>query len=355
MNYITPHKVLAHVDRLVAWQQGETPAPVTVEIDLTNTCSLGCVSCHFRHTHVAGPWAAQAVAKPTDYSDTGRLADTARFVALMPELKAAGVKGVVFSGGGEPTLHPQFDLILQAAHDAGLAIGVYTLGGHISEARGRQMREHCTFVVVSLDACDAQTYADEKSVPRDRFTQACDGIQRLSGGPCVVGVSFLLHAGNWRRTADMVLLGRSLGASYVTFRPTVNVSMDSPSVMLDDRGWVTEALPTLWELHAEPDVEVDPDRFVDYRDWSGHQYAACTAIRFVTQITPDGRAWVCPNRRGMVGSELGNVHAEGFAAIWARHPKQWTDFRDCRAMCRLHLTNRVLADVLTPQRHEAFV
>ena len=32
MSYISPQKVFAHLDRLAAWNRGETPAPVTVEI-----------------------------------------------------------------------------------------------------------------------------------------------------------------------------------------------------------------------------------------------------------------------------------------------------------------------------------
>jgi cyclic pyranopterin phosphate synthase len=355
MSYITPAKVFAHLDRLVGWRDGKTPAPVTVEIDLTNTCSLGCQFCHFRHTHVAGPWAAQPVVKPTDYSDTGRLADPAVLVPALKDMTAAGVASVIWSGGGEPTLHPEFDAIIAAAHQAGLQQGMYTLGGHISEARGAFLKDRMAFVVVSLDCVDAETYAAEKHVLPGRFNAACAGVRRLVGGSCVVGVSYLLHAENWRQAPAMLALGRSLGASYVTFRPTIDVSMDQPAVPASGRSWVTDALPLLWELHAEADVEIDPPRFEEYRDWTSHPYPACYGIRLVTQVTPDGRVWVCPNRRGMVGSELGDLTKESFAAVWARHPGQWTDFRECRVMCRLHLVNRTLSAVETPMAHASFV
>lgn len=354
MNYINPTKLFAHVGRLAHWEAGEKPAPVTIEIDLTNVCSLGCQFCHYRHTHVAGPWANKAI-RPVDFSDTGRVADTQRFLTLFTELKAAGVQGVVLSGGGEPTLHPDFDLLVSAAKDAGLAIGLYTLGGHISEARGALLREALSFAVVSLDCVDGETYAKEKHVPASRFSDALLGIRRMAGGSCVVGVSFLLHADNWRQAKDMLDVGRRAGANYVTFRPTVNVEMDQPSVLTDDRAWVTESLPLLWELAAESDVEIDPDRFVEYRDWVKHPYSTCYGIRLVSQITPDGRVWVCMNRRGMPGSELGNLHTESFADIWSRHPGQWTDFSQCRAMCRLHLNNTVLASVLAPKTHAQFL
>ena len=42
MTYINPKaKVLSHLDRLAGWQQGDKPAPVTLEWDLSNRCPYG--------------------------------------------------------------------------------------------------------------------------------------------------------------------------------------------------------------------------------------------------------------------------------------------------------------------------
>jgi MoaA/NifB/PqqE/SkfB family radical SAM enzyme len=354
VTYVAPSKVLAHLDRLAAWQQGDTPAPVTVEIDLTNICSLGCQFCHFAHTHVGGPWADKPE-KPAGYEDTGRFADAGLLMAAFTDMAEAGVRAVVFSGGGEPTLHPRFDDIVRAAAAAGLQLGMYTLGGHLSEARAALVRQTFAWVVVSLDAPDALAYATEKRVPAIRFQAAVDGIVRLSHGSCVVGVSFLLHAENWTRTYEMLALGRALGATYTTFRPTIETDPHDLAVATGDRSWVTDAWHVLHGLAAHPDVEIDPPRFAEYRDWHGRSYQTCYGIRLVTQVTPDGRVWVCPNRRGMPGSELGNLQTESFASIWRRHPGQWTDFSACRVMCRLHLVNETLDTVYKPRRHEAFI
>lgn len=355
MSYITPRKVLGHLDRLSAWQRGETPAPVTVEIDLSNACSLRCFGCHMAHTHQAGPWMANPAEKPADYSATGKFADEALIRRALGEMASAGVQAVVWSGGGEPTLHPRFAAIVAHAHAQGLQQGVYTLGGHVTSAI-EAVAPCLSWAVVSLDGADAETYAAEKGVPTSRFFDACQGVQRLIAAGCsVVGVSFLLHEKNWTQALAMLGLARGLGATYVTFRPLIEVSMARPSEPVGDHWWIDQALSTLRDLAKEPDVEIDPDRFLEYADWSGHGYPACHGIKLVTQVTPDGRVWVCPNRRGMPGSELGDLSRESFAAIWARHPGQWTDFRECRVMCRLHLTNRELAPVFETRRHEAFV
>lgn len=353
MSYITPSKVFSHLGRLANWQRGGVSAPVMVEVDLSNVCSLGCQSCHFAYTHVAGP--RKGSAAPDGFDGTGRFADLEVFSRAFVEMAQVGVKGLVFSGGGEPTLHPQFDAFAQAAAATGLELGMYTLGGHLPEARATLVRELFTWVVISLDAVDATTYAAEKRVPQSRFVEALKGATSLASGRAVVGISFLLHAGNWRQLPEMRRLGQRLGAHYVTFRPTIETDPSHLAQIAGDRTWVTAALPLLREYAAYDDVEADPERFIEYRDWQRHSYDTCYGIRFVTQLTPDGRLWVCPNRRGLPGSELGDLTTQSFAEIWDRHPGQWTDFTDCRAMCRLNQVNKTLATVYAPRAHEAFV
>ncbi len=354
MTYIDPRgKVLAHLDRLVGWQQGETPAPVTVEWDLSNRCYLGCQDCHFRHTHVKGPWASKPRLLPMAYETTGDLADRDLVLDGLTQLATAGVDAVVWSGGGEPTLHPSIAEIVRHACTQGLQQGLYTAGGLITRELADAFRA-LSWVVVSLDAADGETYAREKSVSPDLFAKATDGIRTLVRyGPPVVGVSFLLHRENYTRAWDMLALARSLGATYATFRPAIRVASDDPGHVDDDRRWI-RAAPSLFDaLARETDVEIHPARFQEYADWQGHGYASCQGIRLNTTITPDGRVWICPQRRGMTA--LGDLRREPFAAIWAKHPGHYAVDAGCRAMCRLHPVNQAMDALAQPRMHEAFV
>lgn len=352
--YIDPSgKPLAHLDRLVAWQSGQTPAPVTVEWDLSNRCSLGCQDCHFAHTHSRGPWTQRSRSLPMAFESTGDLADPALVSRALGEMSAAGVKGIVWSGGGEPTLHPDWRTLIHVAERCGLQQGMYTHGGHLGALEGRELARAASFVVVSLDACDAETYATEKGVPQARFHAACDGIVHLVGHTAAIGVSFLLHGGNYHQAWHMLALARSLGATYTTFRPAIRVAQDAPSRCADDRAWIHGAASLLEGLAREQDVEIDPSRFRQYASWRGHGYSQCQGIRLNTTITPDGRVWVCPQRRGVTA--LGDLRRESFADIWARHPGHYAVDDGCRVMCRLHPVNETLAALAAPRAHEAFV
>ncbi len=354
MTYIAPQaKVLRHLDRIVGWQSGATPAPVTVEWDLSNRCFLGCQDCHFSHTHVRGPWATKDRRLPMAFEGTGDLADEALVTRVLGELAEAGVQSVIWSGGGDPTTHPNWPFLVTLAATHGLQQGMYTAGGLLTRETAGVLARACSWVVVSLDAPDAVTYAHEKRTATEMFKRACQGVRWLAESGVTVGVSFLLHSENWHRVGAMLTLARELGATYTTFRPTVQTHADQPAVCTEDREWVAVADPALRWLAREPDVEIDVERFRDYATWQGHGYTECHGIRLNTTITPDGRVWVCPQRRGVTA--LGDLRRESFSDLWARHPGQYTVDAGCRVMCRLHPINQTLTQLAQPMAHEAFL
>jgi MoaA/NifB/PqqE/SkfB family radical SAM enzyme len=357
VTFISPGKVFAHSDRLWAWKSGNKPAPVTVEWDLSNRCSLGCSWCHFAHTHTRGPLAGKSVL-PMAYESGGDLADLGLVSTALKDMAAAGVLGVVWSGGGEPTLHPYWQTIVAVAASHRLHQGMYTHGGHVDDVGAPLLAKMFDWVVVSLDAADGATYAAEKGVKPEAFERACKGIERIAaveGRTATLGVSFLLHAGNWSDAASMREVAFGLGADYVTFRPTIQTTADRPSEVEITPRWVTEALPTLRWLAEDSRVELAVDRFEAYRDWAGHGYATCHGVKVNATITPDGRIWLCPQRRGIAGSCVGDLRVEPFAEIWAKHPGSYAVDDGCRVMCRLHQVNQKLAPVFATYQHEAFV
>lgn len=358
MSYIDPTgKILAHADRLAAWKSGEKAAPITIEWDLSNRCPLGCQGCHFAYTHTRSPIAGKQD-KPDGAISGGDIADTEIVIGAMRQAMKAGVRSIVWTGGGEPTVHPDFDMIVYGAGLMGLEQGLYTYGGLITPDRAALLGKHLAWVVVSLDCLDAKSYAAYKNVPAKQFDKACQGIRNLSAadGDCVVGVSFLLSADNWQQAPDMMKLGLSLGADYVTFRPLVLYAMDDPAVSSGDTTWINDAMPTLEWLSTQEGVECIPARFAEYRDWQRERpYKACYGIRHNTTITPNGKVWLCPNRREFPDSLLGDLTRESFTDIWARHPGEWTNFEKCRIFCRLHLLDKTLWEVNRPREHVNFI
>lgn len=354
MTYIEPaSKLLQHLDRLSDLKAGRTPAPINVEVDLSNRCSLGCEWCHFAFTHTRGPLAGKRP-KPEGAVAGGDLMDAELAKVMVGEFVDAGVRSVTWTGGGEPTLHPRFDRIVRFTEESGLPQGLYTHGGHIDEERAAVLKRALTFVYVSLDAADAVSYLRDKGV--DRFADACNGIRRLvaADGDATVGCGFLITRHNFWQAPQMAALARELGADYAQFRPTVLYNQDSPGLPAEDTAWMLEARPVLEALAARADVEVDLDRFDLYRDWGGHGYQTCWWSGLQTVVTPNGSVWTCVNKREHPASLLGSLADESFEDIWARRPLAKVD-GSCRIACRGHVPNRALDQMMRPAAHAAFV
>jgi MoaA/NifB/PqqE/SkfB family radical SAM enzyme len=347
-------KIFGHMDRLAELQSlGRTSAPINVEMDLSNRCSLGCSWCAFGHTHTRGPLKGRAD-KLTGGVAGGDLMDTSLALDIVRQLAEAGVRSLSWTGGGEPTLHPDFNAIVEYAGRR-LPQGIYTNGCHIDEERAEILKGLFTFVYVSLDAVDAESYKAAKMV--DRFDQACEGIRLLAeaDGDATIGVGFLVTADNYRDVSKAGYLAHALGADYLQARPTVMFDVNAGATIAESTDWISHAINVIRQAQrTQPNIIADSDRFRLYQRWGGHGYETCWWSTLQTVITPNGKVWGCVNKREHVAAELGDLAVESLADIWARHTAMPVD-DDCRVMCRGHLANLELDRVLEPALHPEFV
>lgn len=144
------HKVLQHMDRIAAIDSDKPAAPVNVEIDLTNRCQLACTGCHFAYTHSRGPFTI-AGARPW-HADTGDVMDEGLAKSMISQFGSTGVRSITFTGGGEPTLHPQITLLAAAIKSQNIDLGMYTNAVHVNSEMAKTFGRTMKWVYVSLDA-----------------------------------------------------------------------------------------------------------------------------------------------------------------------------------------------------------
>lgn len=351
--FINPKtKILWHSDRLAAIKRGENPPPINVEIDLSFRCSLGCQGCHFAYTHTRGPLAGKRD-KPGNWEAGGDLMDYGLAKSIITQMKNGGVMSITWTGGGEPTLHPHFDDIVNYTYRHSLPQGIYTHGGHINRERASIMKRAMTWAYISMDECTPEQYKKVKAA--DYFDRVCQAIRWLSvvPGNATIGVGFLLHPGNWQQTDDMAKLALDLGADYVQFRPTVLYTQDEPDKPAEGTAWMTPLIDKL-ATYDDPRILADVERFQMYKDWNGRPYTTCHWAAVQTVITPNGKVWTCVNKREHAGECLGDLSQESFSEIWARRrPYQVNE--TCRCLCRGHIGNVTLDAVMKEPPHPNFI
>jgi hypothetical protein len=108
-------KLLKHLDKIKLLQDKVRPSPVMFHMSPCNPCNLTCTFCCFANRTLKEMLTFEQMKKAID-----------SFVEL-------GTTGMELTGGGEPTLHPDFGRVVNYAYEKGLKIGVVTNGTQITK------------------------------------------------------------------------------------------------------------------------------------------------------------------------------------------------------------------------------
>jgi radical SAM protein with 4Fe4S-binding SPASM domain len=89
--------------------------PYTVILKPTNRCNLKCSYCLYQNENHSDELSKEEILKVID------------------EMSMCGTRSVVLSGGGEPLMHPDIEVIVEALTDANILIGLVTNGFFIGD------------------------------------------------------------------------------------------------------------------------------------------------------------------------------------------------------------------------------
>jgi len=121
-SYTSNHvKLLKHMDRLSIIQEGGRPKPIMFHMSPCNPCNLTCSFCCFANRSMKEMLTVEQMKSAVD-----------QFAAL-------GVLGMEFTGGGEPTLHPKLDEMIEYIHNKGIKIGIVTNGSRLKKIKNWHM------------------------------------------------------------------------------------------------------------------------------------------------------------------------------------------------------------------------
>lgn len=326
MKLIDPfNKAVFHLDRVSDYLKGKTVWPVSMEVDLSDNCNLGCSWCRFAQGHKPSMMPLELAKK------------------IQEQLWNRGVKSIVYSGGGEPTMNPDFNRILVHGRLLELDQGVYTNGTNLEEP-SHILDQTTKFVYVSIDAATPKTYEEIKK--RDMFKKVirethnfCRTKRRTK-----VGIGFLVSPQNIheieRAADDLLLLTR---ADYLQFRPAVG------TLTLEQTEEAYERAKAVAAKEPGGEIIVADYKFEDlisHLKGEPRPYQRCHAHNFLGGISADGSVWFCLNHRYEEGFKIGDMTESNFGQIWLSKERMEIarnlDVQKCPILCRPHELNKFL-------------
>jgi len=304
-------------------QELDLSYPVSVEISLTSRCQLHCIWC-------------------SDLDLRMRENETLPMETVLrvaEDLKRHGARGLVIEGGGEPTIHPDFDKIVERCADKGLALGLITNG--VRPIPASVMRRF-DWIRLSLDCTSRQEFIDLKGV--DAFDRVIENLWHMVQNCPIVGVGYVLTSRNHEHLERLIFFLQSLGVSYLHIRPVI----DHPELTLDrDMSYLKD-----FTYHSFP-VLLDP---LKENAESGNRMLPCASHSLSSVINSSGNVYICGRLNIHPWLEpIGNVKRDSFNAIWKSNRRRRQaaallngDFcaRNC-PQCRMTKFNQLLAKQTT--------
>ncbi len=291
------------------------PGPETLHVDLTNTCNFDCVFCwHYsplRAQRVGMEWARTRL--PTDLAE-----------AALRDAAAIGTSRVLFSGGGEPLLHPAAYEILELCRELGLKT---TLISNLSHANVDRLQ------AAGIDKLLANCSAASEAVyqvthPNQRagaWPALLDRIATLATS-CAVTLVFVVTRDNAHEIGPALDLAAKVGAMRVQYKlADLHGSLQQAAISAGDRALLLEQLPELETQAAALGVATTLEAFG--RELRGARQGldfvrdvGCYVGWYYARIAANGAVYACCKN-----VPIGNLNEASFAEIW--RGASYSDFR----------------------------
>lgn len=319
--------VIGSLREYITWQRelrrspDEVPfpqhGPLSVNLDLTTACNFSCPHC-----------------VDSRLLNTGDYLDIETVKKSIDTLQHNGLRSVILIGGGEPTIHKNFEEIVMFSKDQGLQLGIATNGSRLDKvsAVAESLREG-DWLRISIDAGRESTFFKSHR-PRGRLSleSILEGVRsikklnpRIQAGYSYVIVWKGIVVNGYELTPNIdemeqaVKNAREYSFDYVSFKPCLlrlEVSQkeslfDTPDPEREAR-IIEEVRDNLAAAEGYASNEVKILRSVNLEamlDQKVHelkvQPEVCHSQFFRTVLAPGG-IFHCPALRGVEHARIGD-------------------------------------------------
>ncbi len=217
--------------------EGKTPYPIMAVVYPSYVCNHNCQGCSYRALN----------------RKENTFLDAKNFEKLLKSLHCLKVKSIEFSGGGEPTLHPKFDEMIELAAGEEFELGLLTNGSLLSGRIVDLVVDHFIYVRVNLDASDVRVYSQIHRPPEMYgFQEVLRNLEEViskrnqKNSKLTVGAEVLVCQTNMNFIEGALNLAKDVGCDCIRFKPMRNAE---DSLLPEQVNQVDDLIKTLQEKY----------------------------------------------------------------------------------------------------------
>ncbi len=230
-------KVLYHRGSMDALLAGKQPYPKHIELVISDWCSHDCLFCSYRMSgHPSNTLFQMEEGTDRKARNPKRMIPVEKCLEILDDCAEMGVKAIQFTGGGEPTIHPDFCQIVAYAMGKGLETALITNGNMMLENNQRALAKRMTWLRISIDAAHQEHYMEERGVGRGAWDRMVEGATLLcreateENPSLVIGSGFVVTPRNYDQIYEAARLYKNIGFHNMRIGLMFNPEEERPFV-----------------------------------------------------------------------------------------------------------------------------
>jgi len=343
LNIFKSDKLFKHSDRIAEWQETGDTRPITWEFSLTNRCNNRCPSCY--------GWQEKTVHN----DESQNTIPFEKAIEIVNQLADFGARGIMVTGGGEPTLHPNSMEVLKHIKSVGIDVGLITNGLLLHKIDINAILENATWCRISLDAGTPEMYKRVHGLGEEEYNQVVSNIKLLTdekkklNSECTIGVGYLTRKDTLEGMEDYAKISSTLGLDYATYRPFHR-----------DMTPIDEELKKAKKHETETFKVLSSEQKYNFmKNGDFRSYPKCVCHSFIGDIGADARVYLCDHMEGNPNYCLGDLNKNTLKEIWSSEQRKEVikklKLEECSPFCRGDSINRTTWGISQPRNHINFV
>lgn len=351
----TKMKVFHYKDKLdsLPASTGVVLPPLHIRIKPTNVCNHRCHYCAYRTDHLQ----LGADMDPRDVIPRDKMME------IVDDLAAMKVQAVTFSGGGEPFCYPYLGETVQRLAATGIRFAALTNGARVEGGVAEVFAHHGTWLRVSMDGWDDESYSRYRGVPEGEFTKVLRNLRQFKAfrGTCFLGVSLIVDQQNAEHIYDFLSAMKDIGIDSAKISPCI----------IDNDGAINNQYHRSIFKKAKEQIAYAQQKLADDRfeifdayheldDKFGKDYTWCPYLQILPVIGADLRVYSCQDKAyNLSEGQLGSIQHIRFRDFWHQGKEKFFRINPsvhCNHHCVANHKNRLVWEYLyADPEHCAFV
>ena len=336
-------KAFAFPDRIQALSNRKLAAPVHVRIKPINRCNHDCWYCAYRVSNLQ---------LGEDMNEKELIAEE-KMHQIVDDLIDMKVRAVTFTGGGEPLIYKPLAKIIKKLVKGGIKVGALSNGSNLKGEMADVFAEYATWIRVSLDAWDGESYAQARSVNKSAFNKLMKNLADFASrnSDCELGTSFIIDEKNANHIFETVQNLKDCGVKHVKLAGVVvsNDGVENNKYHKEIKSIVRDEIEKSLGI-SDSSFKV-LDHYHDLDERFERDYNMCPTIQFTPVIGGDSYVYTCQDKAYTEGGKLGSIKDASFKDFWFSEENLQRAYAvnpsiHCKHNCANHQKNQIIADFI---------